>query len=525
MTRLACLALLLLLAACSTRPVQVQTTDGRLEGYVTDGVGHYLGIPYAQPPVGALRWRPPLPPTPWQGTLQVVENPTACAQFLPLWPDLIGSEDCLYLNVWTPADKPPGPMPVMVWLHGGGFFLGKGSFGNDDGAELAKRSRVVVVSVDYRLGVFGFMAHPALTAEDPAHPGSGNYGIEDQVAALRWVHKHIAAFGGDPTRVTVFGQSAGAISVCAHLASPLAAGLFQGAIMESGPCATPLPTLESASELGERVAVGVGCSDATDVPACMREKSAQEVADVLPPDPTFGFNERSILWWPNIDGLVLPRQMMDAFRSGDFNRVPVIAGVTRDEAALLIWMSHNLWLRPLRADQYLPRLEFLMGSRELAEAVAARYPLEDYPTPFDALTATFSDGFFICQTRWLVQALGAHVPTWFYRFDYDRAPFPIPWADLKAYHGAEIQFVFDHSLRLVGPGFSEQEEQLATSMLIYWSQFARHGDPNGGQLQWPPYPIGQQTMLFNLQNRLAGDVTAQQCRFWEGLDYLRPPPH
>lgn len=525
MKRLAMLTMVLLLAACSNRPLQVQTPDGRLEGYVADGVEHYLGIPYARPPVGDLRWRGPQPPEPWQGILQVVENPTACAQYIPLWPDLIGSEDCLYLNVWVPEDKPTEAMPVLVWLHGGGFFLGKGSFSNDDGANLAALNKVVVVTVGYRLGVFGFMAHPALTAENPAHPSSGNYGIEDQAAALRWVRQHIAAFGGDPERVTVFGQSAGAISVCAHLASPLARGLFRGAIVESGTCATPLPTLASVSELGERVAKGVGCEGAADVPACLRARSAEEVAAILRPDPTFGFNKRSILWWPNIDGLVLPHQMMEAFRSGEFNRVPVIAGVTHDEADLLLWVSHNLWLRPLRADQYLPRLEFLMGSRELAQKVAARYPLADYATPFDALTAAFSDGFFICQTRWLVEALSRHVPTWFYRFDYDRAPFPIPWADLKAYHGAEIQFVFDRPLRLVGPGFTPQEEQLATSLMAYWTQFARHGDPNGGQRYWPPYAAGRQAMLFGLHNRVASDVTARECRFWEGLDYLRPPPH
>ncbi len=448
--RLTILAMALLLAGCSLRPVQVLTPDGLLEGYVDDGVEHYLGIPYARPPVGELRWRPPQSAEPWQGVLRVVENPTACAQFIPLWRDLVGSEDCLYLNIWAPADRPPGPLPVMVWLHGGGFFLGKGSFGNDDWAALAELNKVVVVSVDYRLGVFGFMAHPALTAEDPAHPSSGNYGIEDQAAALRWVRGNIAAFGGDPDRVTVFGQSAGAISVCAQLASPPARGLFQGAIIQSGTCATPLPTLASASELGERVAAGVGCDGATDVPACMRNKSAQEVADVLPPDPTFDFSEASILWWPNVDGLVLPHQMMEAYRSGDFNRVPVIAGVTRrgHHAALDVTQS----LAAPAARRAVPATPGIPdGSRELAEAVAARYPLADYPTPFDALTAAFSDGFFICQTRWLVQALGAHVPTWFYRFDYDRAPFPLPWADLKAYHGAEIQFVFDHPLRLVGP--------------------------------------------------------------------------
>jgi para-nitrobenzyl esterase len=518
------LPMILLLAACSNTPVQVQTPSGRLEGYIADGVEHYLGIPYAQPPVGNLRWRPPQPVVPWSGVLRVQDNPVACPQFLPLWPALVGSEDCLYLNVWTPANRPAEAMPVMVWLHGGGFFLGKGSFSDDDGANLARLKNVVVVTVDYRLGVFGFLAHPQLSAEDPEHPGSGNYGLQDQRAALEWVRDHIAAFGGDPGNVTLFGQSAGAISVCAHLASPAARGLFQRAIIESGPCAQPLPTLASAYELGKQVAAGVNCGEVPDALACMRDKSAESVADVLRPDPTFGFNTHSILWWPTIDGVVLPDQIMDTIRAGDFNRVPVIAGATRDEATLLVWMSHNLWLRPLRADQYLERLAFLMGSRELAETVAAQYPLENYPAPFDALSAAFSDGFFNCPTRWLVQALSAYVPVWSYQFDYDEAPFPLPWANLGAFHAAEIQFVFKRPMRLIGPGFNKEEEQLAERMMTYWTRFVRSGDPNGDQLYWPRYDEGERSIVFNRHDSVVSGLKAEACRFWEGLDYLRPPP-
>lgn len=522
--RIALLTAGLMLAACGNPPVQVQTPSGRLQGYVADGVEHYLGIPYARPPVGDLRWRPPQQVDAWPGILRVQDNPVACAQFLPLWPGLVGSEDCLYLNVWTPSEKPAEPMPVMVWLHGGGFFLGKGSYTDHDGANLAGLKDVVVVAVEYRLGVFGFLAHPALSAEDPGHPGSGNYGLQDQTAALRWVRDHIAAFGGDPGNVTIFGQSAGAISVCAQLASPAAGGLFHRAIVESGPCALPLPTLESAYRLGERVATGVGCAAAPDTLACMRKLSTDRVADVLRPDPTFGFNAQSVLWWPNIDGAVLPAQMMTAFRAGDFNHVPVIAGSTRDEATLLVWMSHNLSLRPLRAEQYLERLEFLMGSRELAERVAAQYPLENYPEPFDALSAAFSDGFFNCPTRWQLQALSSHVPAWAYQFDYAGAPFLIPWAELGAFHAAEIQFVFKHPMRLIGPGFTADEAKLADRMMSYWTRFARAGDPNGDGLHWPRYDGRDRTMRFDLQDQVATGVRAEACRFWEELDYLRQPP-
>jgi para-nitrobenzyl esterase len=524
------LALLLgvaLLAGCSNKPVQTQLAAGQLQGYVDEGVEYYLGIPYAQPAVGELRWRAPQPAASWEGILRVQDNPGACAQFIPLRKSLVGSEDCLYLNVWTPVAKPEQAMPVMVWLHGGGFVVGKGSFSADEGALLAGRNEVVVVSINYRLGVFGFMAHRALSAEDPDHPGSGNYGIEDQAAALRWVRDNIGAFGGDPNNVTIFGQSAGGVSVCAQLVSPRARGLFHRAVIQSGPCATPLPTLEAVSELGDSVAAEVGCDrndqSAAQLLACLRAKPAQDIADVFAPDPSFDLDKASMIWWPNLDDHVLPLQFMEAFESGQFNRVPVINGSTRDEASLLIWITHNMLFRPLRADQYLPRLEFLTGSPELAQAVAEHYPLQQYASPFDALTAAFSDGFFSCISRWQALALSRHVPTWTYQFDYDQPPFFVPWADLKAFHSAEIQYVFGRPMRFTGGNFSAKEADLANSVMAYWTQFARQGNPNGGaQGYWPPYNREDKTLLFNLQNTVATGVHKPECQFWEALDYLRP---
>ena len=523
------LALLLAITtvgACSKTPVHLQTPKGELLGYVDENVEYYLGVPYAQPPVGDLRWRAPLPIEPWQGTLSAQHNANICVQFSPLSGSLTGDEDCLYLNVWTPAEKPNKPMPVMVWLHGGGFIIGQGSYTKEDGQRLAARQDVVVVAINYRLGIFGFMAHQALTNEDAEHPTSGNYGIEDQTAALRWVQANIRAFGGDPDNVTIFGQSAGGISVCAQLASPLASGLFHQAVIQSGPCVGPMSSRAAVSKLGAKADASLGCDTATDTLGCMRKKSAEEVANTLPPDPSLGFGKGFTFWWPVHDDKVLPLQFMDAFESGQFNKVPVINGSTLDEATLLIWMSHNLRFKPLQAEQYLTRLEYLTGSSELAEQVAQQYPLADYESPYAALTASFSDGYFNCMTRQQAQALSNHVPLWSYQFNYREAPFFIPWADLKAFHAAEIQYVFGQPMSFTRQNFKEKETALADSMMSYWGTFARSGNPNGsGPITWPAYGDSDQTLLFNLQNSIANGVHKQDCRFWQELPYLRAPYH
>jgi para-nitrobenzyl esterase len=514
----------LLITACSQAPVYTDTPLGTLQGYLDEDVEYYLGVPYAQAPIGERRWRPPFQLQPWQGTRKADKNPSVCTQFSPVGGSLTGSEDCLYLNIWTPADKPAKPMPVMVWIHGGGFIVGQGSYFDGDGMRLAQREDVVVVALNYRLGIFGFMAHDELTAEDATHPSSGNYGIMDQTAALHWVRDNIAAFGGDPDNVTIFGQSAGGVSVCAQLASPQAAGLFHRAVIQSGPCVSPMSSLAAGSKLGSEAADQLGCGEHDDTLACLRGKSTSEIANTLPPDPTMGFSEGYTFWWPINDPVILPRQFMDAFESGQFNQVPVINGATRDEATLLIWLSHNLRFKPLKPEQYLPRLEYLTGSQELAQQVALQYPLENYASTYDALTEAFSDGFFNCMARQQAQALAPHVPLWNYQFDYDEPAFYIPWADLRAFHSAEIQYIMGSPMSFTRSNFKAKEQALADSMMNYWAEFARSGNPNGdGPSQWPLYDQRDQTLIFNLQNSIATGVHAADCRFWEDLPYLRAP--
>ena len=237
-----------------------------------------------------------------------------------------------------------------------------------------------------------------------------------------------------------------------------------------------------------------------------------------------GFAEGYTQWWPVKEPQVLPRQFMDAFSSGDFNQVPVINGTTRDEGTLLIWLSHNFRFKPLKPDQYEARLIRLTGSEDVAARVAAQYPLENYDSPFDALSEAFSDGYFNCLSMRQAKALSAHVPVWNYQFDYDQAAFYVPWADLGAYHAAEIQYVMGKPWSFFRSDFKPQERPLADSMMNYWGQFARSGNPNApGEDSWPPYDQQDLTLLFNLENRVASGVHQQDCLFWSDLPYLRPP--
>lgn len=510
------------LLACGKQVTVVTTPLGSIRGYVENNSHSYLGIPYARPPLADLRWRPPEPIAPWSGTLDATELAESCPQFAPPFNVLMGSEDCLYLNVWTPQRPSANPLPVMVWLHGGGFTAGKAAYRESDGQRLASQSGSVIVAPGYRLGVFGFLAHAALAAEDSM--GSvGNYGIQDQAQALRWVRDNIEAFGGDPGNVTLFGQSAGGISVCAQLVSPASAGLFHRAIIQSGSCDSPLSNLEQANRLGAQLAAGLACDLAADPLQCLRSKPTKIVAEILLPDPSFAFGEGYTHWRPIVDGTLIPAQFLAAFEAGSFNQVPVINGANRDEGTLLVWLSHNFLFRPLQADQYLDRLEYLVGSRQLAQEVATQYPLENYATPFDALSEAFGDGFFNCMTRTTSLALARHVPLWAYQFDYQEAPFLVPGARLKAFHAAEIQFVFGNPMSLTQSRFAGEQIELSRIMMGYWTQFAASGDPNRNDLPaWPRFYPDDQTLLLDRNVKPASDVHRADCEFWNRIDYKRP---
>ncbi|MFD0318817.1 carboxylesterase/lipase family protein [Streptomyces flavalbus] len=481
-TRLGALIAALLLSAVGMAAVPARAADGptvtthygQVRGTADETAASYLGIPYAAPPVGANRWKPPSPPRPWTGVRDATSPGNPCVQALTPtpWGNLAGpgtpSEDCLYLNVYTPAKRSLVKRPVMLWIHGGGYTVGSGTF--YDGAELAARGDVVVVNFNYRLGAFGYLAHPDLAKESPLGL-SGNYGLLDQQAALRWVRQNVAAFGGDPGNVTLFGESAGGGSVCQNLVSPRTVGQFDRAIAQSG-CGFPLPTQESQESNGTAWADALGCADV----ACLRAKPA----DVL----LRAAQSPTARWTPNVDGVLLPEQVTDALAAGRFHRVPVLQGTTADEGRLSVATAYDLAGRQLTAAGYPVAVRAAYGER--ADAILARYPLSAYGTPAEALGAVFTDSQFACPQSRTADLMARYVRSYQYEFadrhsmDYLDLPLSFP---IGAPHGSEIRYVFG------GVSGTPGQNALADRMLGYWTNFARTSVPYAADAPyWATYP-------------------------------------
>ncbi|GII24013.1 carboxylesterase/lipase family protein [Planosporangium mesophilum] len=464
-------------AAASADP-SARVDSGLLRGTGDGSVDSFRGVPYAQPPVGALRWRAPQPAQRWHG----VRDATAYGGRCPVLASTNGprseTEDCLYLNVWRPAGSRPGArLPVYFWIHGGG--LVNGSSNQHDGSLIARTTGVVVVSVNYRLGVFGFLAHPALT--DQAGQ-SGNYGLMDQQAALRWVHDNIAAFGGDPHRVTIGGESAGGWSVCAHLSAPASRGLFARAMIQSGSCTSQ--TLADAQTAGTAYARVVGCTDDATAAACLRGRTTAQLLDTAPAPPS-----RFVRDVP-----VLPQDPDTAVRTGAFARVPVVVGATRDEGRTFA----QGFIGATRA-QYEAWVQGQFGTR--TPAVLARYPWPadaDRFTPAYLIGAIFTDSGLLagiggCGNRSLTRALAASTRTFSYEFAHRTGPGLSPqpagyvWG---AGHAAELAYLwpsFDNGTP-IAPTFTADEKRLALDMVRYWGSFVRTGQPAAAHsAPWPPY--------------------------------------
>lgn len=484
-------ALCLIAATTSAKPVLIES--GALEGVTKDGLTAYLGVPFAAPPVGELRWREPQRVAPWQGTRQSTSFAAACMQngvSMPGEKPPMTSEDCLYLNIWSPAKALGDRLPVFVWIHGGGYMNGSASMPLYWGDRLASRG-VVVVTIAYRLGPLGFLAHPELTAES-ARRSSGNYGLHDQIAALEWIQRNIPAFGGDPQRVTIAGQSAGAMSVSMLMASPRAKGLFHRAIGQSGGVFEPVhiaPSylLANAERDGEKY---VSSLKATSV-AELRKRPA---ADLLA-------GTAGSVSHPVVEPYVLPAAPYDAFVSGSYNKVPILVGFNAEEARALADVS------AVKAETFAADIERSFGP--LPPSIVSAYPhLTDAQAQQARLDLERDLRFG--WDMWTWARLQSRQERAFFYYFTQKPPFPKGsihdgWG---ASHFAELWYMFDH-LDQNAWDWSATDRKLAQLMARYWTNFAKGGDPNGEGLPlWPSFDShGQVLHLGN--SVVVGSVPGQ----------------
>jgi para-nitrobenzyl esterase len=482
----------------------------------------WRGIPYAAAPVGELRWKAPQPAPAWSGVRDTVAFGNRCMQkgilFNSKGPKAM-SEDCLFLNIWRPSPaKRGGKYPVMVWIHGGGYITGGGDEDTYHGGRLANAGDVVVVSINYRLDVFGFLASHALREEDPNH-STGGYGTLDQAFALKWVHDNIANFGGDPANVTIFGESAGGWSTCTLVATPLTKGLFNRAIMESGTCEASR-TPEAAYEVGKKSFLAVGCRP--DDITCMRKLSASTILYKGSGSIVGGFD-----YVPVQDGYVLKDTPLEMIRSGDFNRVGVMAGTNLDEfaGATKLVAKYYYTLPP----NYKRNMTGAFGtSRADASTLAALYPLSEFKNrPVLAYGRMFAaDACLLCPTRRAAVSLaGQGIVTWLYRFDYHDTNFG---QTAGAFHSAEVPFVFGNldagtAKSLIPKSKLEPAAALSKTMMGYWANFAKTGDPNGpGLPTWSVFNAKNSAVqILDKQVRNEPFSAAARCDFWDAhLPYM-----
>jgi len=495
-------------------PLVVHVETGDVRGVATPRGRAFLGIPFAAPPVGALRFRPPAPPEAWHGVRDATRAGAICVQNTVPGSGR-QSEDCLTLNVYAPHDADPRrPRPVMVWLYGGGFAIGDNV--EYDPSHLAENRGVVVVAPNYRLGAFGFLAHPALRGA-----GEGAYAVLDQQAALRWVKANISRFGGDPDKVTVFGQSAGGWSVCYQLTAPGARGLFQRAIIQSGACVSPHSeiSLAAAEAGGRQMATALGCGDGEAAAECLRRLPARILLRANP-------DRRGLLglnsWSAAYGGDVLPVEPRVALAAGDFAIVPVIDGTTRDEGRLFL-LTNRLQGKLFTQGSY---EKILTDSFESdTPKVLAEYAGEAKRSRGLAYADVVTDSTFACPALALNALLERRAKVWAYEFDDPHAVTTLPPTPftpaLKAFHTSELVYVFQTPWLAANPAaFDTAERRLSDRMQAWWSAFAANGDPDTPTApQWPS-DRGQGPFTLSPRDTTAADfAVAHRCAFWSALGY------
>ncbi|WP_284646031.1 carboxylesterase/lipase family protein [Paenibacillus silviterrae] len=467
----------------------VETRYGRLQGTVENSVRIWRGIPYAKPPLGDMRFRPPAAAEAWEGIKQATTFGPICPQ--PGGGAILGmidipreqSEDCLYLNIWAPAVPKPGGSPVLVWIHGGAFVTGHGSVPIYDGSQFARSGDVMVVTFNYRLGPFGFL-HLA-----PVDRSLGsNLGLQDQVAALQWVRDNIAAFGGDPDRVTVFGESAGSMSIAALLTLPAAKGLFQQAIMESG--ASQVMSDGQATEVTRRFLQELGAEQ-----DAVNRLLGASTSEIMEAAGKLREGLGSILTFqPVVEEATLPQEPIRAIEAGAAAGIPVLIGTNRDEGVLFVRPD-----APISEEAVSQALQAMVGPQ------AAKLLLQHYPATAEAQAQMITDLVFWRSSVQLATAQAQYAPVWMYRFDWTLPSHPLLG---KAIHAAEIAFVFNNIFMFSYMNLPVDSEtfRLAQLMQDAWVSFAVHGTPERAELSWPRYePERRATMVFDRSCRVLDD--------------------
>ncbi len=481
----------------------VGTQEGIVQGLISNGVAEFLGVPYAEPPIGNLRWKPPKNKAAWSGVLKTQAYAPISALITTLGVfsgPANNNEDCLYLNVFTPNLDPSAKLPVVVWIHGGGNVDGETP--GYDGAKMASDGKTVVVSMEYRLNLMGFLAHPAL--DDEGHPFA-NYGILDQQAVLKWVKRNIAKFGGDKNNVTLGGQSAGALDTGINMISPLAAGLFHRGLCESFCPVFALATKASAETIGVSFSVAAGCGSGTGSPTakCMRNLTSAQV-EALAGTESAQSPYISSTAFGIVDGQIIPDQPLKLFANGQFNHMPLMNGNVEDEQnfSLAITEYYSGTPRtPPTAAQYLTYVKTTYAPPAYpagtAAKVLARYPLAAYASPQLAWDRLGTDPG-LCSERRLYKVLAPQIPVYAYEFDDQTAPFffpKMPGFISLAYHTADIQYLFP--LWHGGPDgiqhpLNRKQTNLSDQLVAAWTNFAWTGNPNGlGNYPWPAIPIAR----------------------------------
>jgi para-nitrobenzyl esterase len=512
------IALIIIVSTVLSQELLIQTNSGVIQGYYDEisGVKAFLGIPYAKPPIGDLRWKRPQPVEGWSQTRAALSYSAACWQHNDSAELVNQSEDCLYLNIWAPKENTQN-MPVMVFIHGGSFVDGSGNMKIHKGNLLSQKGNVVIVTINYRLGIFGFMTHDLLSSEDPAYPTSGNYGLLDQNLALKWVKNNIAQFGGDANNITLFGESAGSFSICYHLLMGQSANLFNRVILQSGSCYYPnrpigqpvlikdnpsahMPSWKKASQVWLKEN---NCSSIS----CARNLTGKAISD---------YSKRIKLntVWPVIDGIVIKDDPVNLFDSGDYNKVDVLHGGNKDEGTMF---STNYVSLSKSNYQQLIKSSFGNYSGEALDV----YNVDKFDAPWRAVSAIIGDYTFICPITALSKILFSNSGKNTYEYHFTQIPEYLTKDAidfLRSFHAAELYYIFGNPDTTFAP-LTADETKFSNQLIGLWTSFARNGKPEittTPSVVWPLYNSNHSYLQLQSNNFTSmNDLGGRRCELYE----------